>query len=128
MCRLVGLNLRGVGEHDRHQIVRCRRAIDRPGETLANQVRQVAAMINVGMAQEDGVDIGGREGEMEVALVDLLATAEHQAAVEEDSRVGGFQEMHRAGDRLRSAMKSDMDAKCGAIAKHIGYYTVRGRV
>ena len=76
------LNLGRIGEHDGEQVARRRRAVDGPAEALAKEIGQVAAMVDVGMAEDDCVDVPGREGEMLVALARLLTPPLEQAAVQ----------------------------------------------
>ena len=101
MRRVLLLDLGRVGEHDAQQVARRRRAVDRPGEPLADERRQVAAVVDVGVAEDDRVDLVGVEREVAVALPGLLAAALVQAAVEQDLVVADFEQVHRPGDAAR---------------------------
>ena len=61
------LNLGGVAEHDGGQGARGRRAVDRAGEALLDQVGQVAAVVDVGVAEQHRVDVSRAEGKLAVA-------------------------------------------------------------
>src|SRR5262249_59172312 len=61
---LVLLDAGRVRQHDRDQVAGRRRTVDRALEALANQVGQVAAVIDVGVTEDDGVDGGRVEGEV----------------------------------------------------------------
>ena len=76
------LDLGAVGEHDAEQVAGRRGAVDRPGEPLADERRQVAAVVDVGVAEHDRVDLVRVEREVGVALPGLLAAALVQPAVE----------------------------------------------
>src|SRR5262245_1536329 len=77
------LNLRRVLEHDGSEIARGRSAVDRSGETLTDQVGQVAAVVDVSMTEDDEADVPGIEGEFAVAAMRLGTTALEQAAVQQ---------------------------------------------
>src|SRR5262249_14766295 len=67
------------------------------GEALADERREVAAVVDVGVAEDDGVDLVRVEREVAVPLPGLLAAALVQAAVEQDLVVADLQQVHRAG-------------------------------
>ena len=54
------LDLGRIAEHDGGE-GRGRRAEERPAKALADEVRQVAAVVDVGVAEDDGVDVLGAE-------------------------------------------------------------------
>ena len=95
--RVLFLDLGGIGQHDPQQVARRRRTEDRPIKPLSRQRGQVAAMVDVGVAEDDGVDLVRMEGEVAVALPGLLAAALVQSAVEEDFVVADLQQVHRTG-------------------------------
>ena len=55
--RILFLNVRRIGEHERAQVARARRAEDAAAKALADQPRQVPAMIEMRMREDDGVDL-----------------------------------------------------------------------
>ena len=97
-----------VGEHDGDEIARGRRAVDRSLITLAHQVGQVAAVIDVGVTEYHGVERRWIEGKMFVARAGFLARTAMQSAVKQDLLLGGLDEVHRAGDGLGRPKKSNM--------------------
>ena len=56
------MDITGVHEHDIVQVGGCVRGIDRPLESLFYQVRQVAAVVDVGMGEDDSINLLRREG------------------------------------------------------------------
>ena len=96
--RVLFLDLGGVGEHHAQQVARRRRAVDRPVEPLADERRQVAAVVDVGVAEDDRVDLVRVKREVAVALPGFLAAALVQPAVEQDLVVADFEQVHRPGD------------------------------
>ena len=76
-------------------------------EALRHEPRQVAAVIEVRVRQDDGVDVlRGDRQVLPVALAQLLQPLE-QPGVDEHLRVAGVEQVLRAGDRLRRAEKRD---------------------
>ena len=69
---------------------------------LADQVRQVAAVVDVGVAEDDGVERGGGEGEVDVGTAAFLAEA-GGAAVEQDALAAGLDQVHGTTDSLGGA-------------------------
>jgi hypothetical protein len=61
--RLFFLKAGRVGEDDGEQVARRRRAVDGAGEALLDEVGKIAAVVNVGVAEDDRIDVSGREGE-----------------------------------------------------------------
>ena len=54
--RVFFLDVRGVGQHERAQIARARRAEHAPAKALGDEPRQVAAVIEVRVREDDRVD------------------------------------------------------------------------
>jgi hypothetical protein len=77
-------------------------------ETLIDQSGQVAAMIDVGMAQNDGINFMRMKGKAAVTAARLFARSAVHAAIQKDAMPAGFDEMHRTGHRLGGAPKSDL--------------------
>ena len=115
------LDARGVLQHDGDQVARRRGAVDRPREALADEIGQVAAVVDMGMAEQHRIDIRRRERELPIAFVHFLALPEHQPAIEQDACIGGFDEVHRAGDGLGGAVKGDADSRNGKRSDHARY-------
>jgi len=58
-------------------------AVDRPAETLPDEVAQVAAVVDVGVAEEHRVDVPGAERELAVASMAFGPVPLEEAAVEQ---------------------------------------------
>src|SRR5262249_48934080 len=97
----------GVAEHYSSQRAGRRRAIDRPGKTLPHQVRQVAAMIDVRMAEHHRVDFLWWKREFLIASSALGPRSLKQAAVQQQRLPHRVHAVHRTGDAPGSAPKRD---------------------
>ena len=87
------------------------RAIDPPAKTLPRQQRQVAAVIDVGVGEHDGIDRLGRDRQrLPIAQPQLLKALE-QAAVHQDGRVAMAQEVFRTGHGARGTQKLKLHGK-----------------
>ena len=97
-CRLLLVEVAGVGQHDAGQLGRAGRAPHRSPEAVAHEGRQVAAVVDVGVGEHDRVDAGRRDGEaLPVALPQLLQALE-EAAVDEHPTGGRVEQEAGAGD------------------------------
>jgi hypothetical protein len=74
-----------VAQHQRREIARGRRAENRPPEPLGHERRQVAAVVEVGMGQDYGRDVGRLDGKALIPLERVSPSALKQPAVEEDA-------------------------------------------
>lgn len=101
------LDLGRVPQHDRREGAGGRRAIDRAGESAADEVREVAAMIDVRVAEDHRIDVLGPEGKFPVAVEALRPPALEQPAVEQDRFPAGRQLVHRPRDRAHRAPERD---------------------
>src|SRR5262249_31735604 len=111
---VVPLNARRIHEHDRRQIARGERAINISRVALPAKVGEVAAMINVRVAQHHRVERFGVEGEIAIALDGFLALALKEAALQQQPRAVDFEQIHRAGRRARGAEEMDLHGAKGA--------------
>ena len=66
--RVRPLNLCGVFEHNAGEVARGKCAIDAARETLAAEIRQVSAMIDMGVTEHDRVDSTRIKREMTILL------------------------------------------------------------
>ncbi len=107
---VVHLDVRGVHEHDAAQVARGEGAMDVAGVALLDQVRQVARVIHVRVAQDDGVNLPRVEGKAAVALDGFLAMALEEAAFEQQPPAVDFEQIHRAGGGARCAEEVDLHA------------------
>jgi hypothetical protein len=62
------VNLGRIAEHHRGQGAGRCGAPNRAGEALLDQIGQVAAVVNMGMAQQHPVNVPGTEGKVAVSL------------------------------------------------------------
>ena len=82
----------------------------RPAKAVAHQLRQQAAVVDMGMGQQHGVDVGGakRKGAVVQFLQGLLSLK--QAAVDQEASGSGFEEIAGARHGAGRAAKSDRHA------------------
>ncbi len=84
--RVFLLNPPRVGQHDPAQVARARRAVHPSSESISDQSRQVPAVIQVSVRQDDGLELGGVEREiLPVALPEFLQALK-QPAIDQDFR------------------------------------------
>ena len=93
----------GVRQHDPAEVLRARRAEDTSAEPVRDEPRQIADVIEVGVRQHDGVDLGrGDRQILPVALAQLLQPLE-QPGVDQNLLRAGVEQILRAGYRARGA-------------------------
>ena len=82
----------------------------RPAKSVAHQLRQQAAVVDMGMGQKHGVDIGGtkRKGAVVQLLQGLLSLK--QAAIDQEAPGSGLEEIAGARHGAGRAAKPDGDA------------------
>jgi hypothetical protein len=83
------LNLGRVLQHCRAQVSRGRRAVDRPAEALAVKPREGARVVDVRVGQHHHIDVPRAKTKVPVAFDGLRAAALEKAAVEQDVRMLG---------------------------------------
>jgi len=105
---VVHLDVRGVHEHDAAQVARGEGAMDVAGVSLLHQIRQVARVIHVRVAQDDGVNLLRIERETAVALDGFLAMALEETAFEQQPFAVDLEQIHRAGGGARRAEEVDL--------------------
>ncbi len=64
-------------------------------------------MVDVGVAEDDGVEFGGVEGEAAVALAGLVARAAVQPAVQQDTMAARVEQVHGPGDAASGPPERD---------------------
>ncbi|OPZ87958.1 MAG: hypothetical protein BWY75_01744 [bacterium ADurb.Bin425] len=105
--RLLFLQIAGIGQDDGHQVVSGRRDIHLAAEAVLDQLGQIAAVVNVGVAEDDEVDVAGRYFSRQALLVVCLRALDRQTGI--DQKAGRavlleqFIEEKRAGNRLGGA-------------------------
>jgi len=97
----------GVGQDDLAQILRAQRAEHAAAETLRHEARQIPAMIEVRVRQDNRVD--GRCLDRQVLPVPQaqLLQALKKPGVHHDPRAIGFDQVLRPGDRSRRTEKRE---------------------
>ena len=78
--RIRFLDMTGVHQHDVCQVSGGVRAVNRALVAVPDQVGQVAAVIDVGVREDQGIDLSRVERELAVALVGVVPAALEQAA------------------------------------------------
>jgi len=63
VSRVFFLDMGGIGQDERAQVASAGRAEDPAFEALGNQAGEIAAVVEVGMRQDDGVDAHGSHGQ-----------------------------------------------------------------
>ena len=97
------LNASRVGQHDAAKILRAGRTEDSAPEALRYEARQIAAVIEVRVGQDDRGDVGRTNRQvMPVALAQFLEALK-QPAVDEYLGGSSVEQMLRAGHRSRGA-------------------------
>jgi hypothetical protein len=101
------VNVGGIGEHDATQVTRGGGGVDVAGEAELREVREIAAVINVGVGEDDAVDLFRIKGELAVSLHGLGAAALVEAAIEQDAGVVDLDEMLRTCGGAGCAAEGD---------------------
>ena len=100
---VIALDLGRVFQHDAGQVARGERAVDISLEPLAAEVRQVAAVINMGVAEDDCIDLLWVERKIAVALDGFTPPTLKQAALQQEPLPIQLKEIERAGGRASRA-------------------------
>jgi len=79
--------------------------VDGAGVPVFDEVGKVAGVVDVGVAEDDGIDGARVEGEVAVALEGFFARALVEAAFEQDSAAVDLDQVHGAGDGLCRSVK-----------------------
>jgi hypothetical protein len=103
------LDLGGVGEHHGAEVPGGRGGVDRAVEAVAHQQGQAAGVVDVGVAQDHGVEPPRVERQGAVELARLLARALEQAGVQGDAGPGRLEEMERTRDPARRAVEGELE-------------------
>lgn len=91
------MDVSGVREHDAAEVASGGGGVDIAGEAVVAELREVPAVVDVGVGEDDAVDLFGVEGEGAVAFHGLGTSALVETAIEEDALAVDFEEMLRAG-------------------------------
>jgi hypothetical protein len=93
------LEMGRVRQHDVQQIVRARRAVDRPGEAVAAEPRQVTRVVDVSVAQDHRAERARVHRERGPVTLAQLLQALEEPAVEQHAAVPVLEQVLGAGDR-----------------------------
>jgi hypothetical protein len=91
-----------IEQHELDQLGRGGGQVDRPGVALLDHDRQVAAVVEVGVGDEEGVERLRIEAERDPVADGLVGAALEHPAVDEDLRPRGGQQELGPGDRARA--------------------------
>ena len=101
------LDVAAVREHHPEQVGRRRRAPDRPAEAQQREARQQARVVDVGVRQQDEIDVAHVERERLAVLALGLAPALEHAAVHQEGAAGRAHPRTGSGDFAGGAEKRD---------------------
>ena len=104
---VVLLNLCGILEHDRRKITSGEGGVDVSRKSVPDKVRQVAAVIDVRVAEQDTIKLRRIEGELAIAFDGLIPMTLKQSALQKNSTLIDLQQIHRACGRARGTVKVD---------------------
>ena len=107
------MNLGGILEHDAREVAGGERTINIPFEPLPAKVGQVAAVVDVGVAEHDAIDRLRVERKCAIALDGFLAFALEESAFEQQPFAVDLEQVHGAGGGARGAEKVDSHARKG---------------
>src|SRR5947207_2821332 len=111
------LNASGVAEHDGRQVARGSRAVDRAVKTLADKIGQVAAVIDVGMAEDNGIERRRLKGEVNFGARTPFAETSG-AAIQKDAFAAGLDKVHRTGNGLSGTEEGYQRGAVGGVHDH----------
>src|SRR5690606_22559330 len=112
------LDLGRIKQHQFGDVGGCGPAEDRPAEAGAVQPRQVSAVVDVRVREDDGVEFPRLAEEDFVLPPGLRAAALEQAAIEENAPAVELEEVLAAGDLPRSA--EEREFHCGFTSTDCG--------
>ena len=98
VARVFFLNVRGVGQDERAQIARARRAEDAAAKSAADQPRQIAAVIEMRVREDHRVDALGIDRQRRPVAEPQLLQALKETAVDEHAVAAEVEQMFGAGD------------------------------
>ena len=105
------LELARVEQHESGQLDRAPGGVDRPFEALGYDPRNEAAVVQVGVGQDDRVEGGGIVGRRDAVADDLVGAALEHAAVDQHTGSIGDEEELGTGDGVGSAEEADFHTR-----------------
>jgi hypothetical protein len=97
--------MRTVGQEDLEQVSRAMSAIHPTRKSLMHQQRQVAAVIDMCMGQDDRVDISGRDGKRVPVAQSQLLEPLKKTTVDEEAASSALNQIFRPGDCTGTAQE-----------------------
>jgi len=91
-CGVLFLDMAGILEDDLSKLTRRGRRYDPTLKSRFGQLREQAAMIQMGVGQQDNVDRIGRQGERRPVSSNELALLMH-SAIDENPKIAGIQQV-----------------------------------
>ena len=105
MARVFFLDVRGIRQHERAEIAGARGAEDAAAKTSGHEAGQIAAVVEVRMREDHGVDPGRIDRQRgPVAQAQLFEPLE-EPAVDEHAVIAQVEQVLGAGDGARGAEK-----------------------
>ena len=104
--RIFFLDVTTVGQQDLTQIAGARGGVDATPETLLGQQGHIAAVIEVGMGENDGVDVIWRKGQGRPIAQAKLLVALEQTAIHQQALAIVLNGVFGTGDGAGTAQKS----------------------
>ena len=105
---VVFLNVGRVAQHPVAEIHGGGSGINRAGESVFRQRRQVAAMVDVRVRKDDGIHRRAGKRQMAVLVVGVFATALVKAAIQKDPLAARLQQMHGTRDSAGRTPKCEL--------------------
>ena len=102
-----GLDPGGVGQHNLAEVAGGGGGVDVSAVALAGEVGEIPAVVDVGVGEDHGGEVGRVEGEMFVAVVGFLAVPLVKPAVEQDALAIDLDEVLGAGGGAGGAVEGD---------------------
>ena len=100
-----------VEQHDLDELRGCAGQVDRSIEAVAHDDRQQAAVIEVGVGDEDRVEVLRLEAERDAVPDHLVGAALEHPAVDEDPGARGRQQEARSRDGRRAAEEGELHVR-----------------
>lgn len=104
------LDAGGIREHDLAEVAGGRGGVDISAVAPAGEVGEIARVVDVGVAEDDGVELGGFEGEVFVDVVGFFAVALVESAVQQDAFAVDFDEVAGSGGGAGGTVEGDVHA------------------
>ncbi len=104
------LDAAGIRQHVGTEIDGAARRKDAAGKAVAHQLRQQAAVVDMGMGQEHGVDVGGAKRKRPVVQLLQGFRSLKQAAIDQEASGAGLEQIAGARHGAGRAEEPDRDA------------------